>query len=602
MVCTFQGAELSIVQLSLWDRISALAIKRSKMKTRPKNRPRSVPATANALRPSLRRDFILLTLCVLLLCGIFLGKAYNMDDPLVVWTAQRIAAHPVDFYGFDVNWYGYNTPMELTDLNPPGAAYYLATFGALFHWRESAMHVAFALVAVALILGMYWLARLMGGEPLPAAVIALVSPGVFVSMGTVMTDLPMTALWVWAIALWLSGLNEEYPTANAASGLLIGLAALAKYFALSLVPLLLVYTLLSARKRWVRLVWLIVPVVIIGLFELYTQWLYGVGQIRGILGIVKQYHELYTINVGRKFLTGLTFLGAGAAPVLFIAPWLWRRRGRIALCAGGVGVAALTFILAQSGWQAGEPRITYSWWFWPQYGLWLLAGIHIIVLTVAEIWTQRDRDSVLLGLWLGGTLFYCIVVYHLVNIRVILPALPVVMLVCARRLRRLHAESKVRAPALPKDAWFVLAASLVLCLCVAWSDIKLANSAQTAAERIAPEKRVGRTWFQGHWGFQYYMERRSAKPIDSRHLNLGLRLGDAVVTPENSSNRIFTWRPNVATVDESFEVPVCNWLTTMRAECGAGIYADLWGPLPFVFGPVPAEKYEVRVWVGRQGQ
>ena len=65
-----------------------------------------------------------------------------------------------------------------------------------------------------------------------------------------MTDLPMTALWVWAVVLWLSGLNEEHPTANAASGSLIGLAALTKYFAISLVPLLLVYTLLSGRKRW----------------------------------------------------------------------------------------------------------------------------------------------------------------------------------------------------------------------------------------------------------------------------------------------------------------------------------------------------------------
>lgn len=562
------------------------------MKARAKNRAKAVPYKANTVPQPAWRNPVLLALCVLLLCGVYLGKAYNMDDPLVVWTAQRIAAHPSDFYGFDVNWYGFNTPMELTDLNPPGAAYYVALFGHLFHWREAALHAAIALTAVALILGIYWLARRMGGEPLTSAVIALVSPGIFVSMGTVMTDMPMTALWVWAVVLWLRGLDEEHAIFNAASGLLIALAALSKYFAFSLVPLLLVYTLLSGRKRWARMVWLIIPALAIGLFELYTRRLYGVGQIHGIFGLVEQYYGIYTVDHGRKFLTSLTFLGAGATPALFLAPWLWRRSARATLYLSAIGIALFTVILQQSGWQVGEPRASYEWWFWIQYGLWLLAGVHIIALIIAEIWAQRDRDSVFLGLWLGGTLIYCIFLYHFINIRVILPALPVIVLVCARRLRRLHSENTTGIPLMRKPVWCALAASLVLSVSVARADINLANSAKAAAERIAPEKRSGRTWFSGHWGFQYYMQARGAKPIDVR--NKDFRVGDTVVAPVNASNRLLA-RPRIASRDESFALPVCRWLTTMRAECGAGFYADLWGPLPFVFGPVPAERYDVTV-------
>jgi hypothetical protein len=562
------------------------------MKARAKNRAKATPSRAVAAQQPAWRSPVLLALCVLLLCGIYLGKAYNMDDPLVVWTAQRIAAHPADFYGFDVNWYGYNTPMELTDLNPPGVAYYVALVGSLFHWREAALHAAIALTAVALALGMYWLGRRMGGEPLTSAAIALVCPGIFVSMGTVMTDLPMTALWVWAVVLWLRGLDEEHFTFNAASGLLIALAALSKYFAFSLVPLLMVYTFLSGRKRWARIWWLLIPVFAIALFELYTRRLYRVGQIHGIFGLAEQYFGIYTVNHARKSLSALTFLGAGASPALFLAPWLWRRKARTTLWFSAIGIVLFTVILQQSGWQVGEPHASYQWWFWLQYGLWLLAGAHIIALTVAEIWTQRDRDSILLGLWLGGTLSYLIFFYHFVNIRVILPALPVVVLVCARRLQRLRAESKSGALALPKPAWYALAASLILSLAVGWADIDLANSAKAAAERIAPEKRSGRTWFSGHWGFQYYMQARGAKPIDLR--NKDFRVGDTVVTPVNASNR-FLARPHIAVTDQSFELPVCSWVTTMRAECGAGFYADLWGPLPFVFGPVPAERYEVTV-------
>jgi len=148
------------------------------------------------------------------------------------------------------------------------------------------------------------------------------------------------------------------------------------------------------------------------------------------------------------------------------------------------------------------------------------------------------------------------------------------------------------APASPRPVWLGLAAGLTLSLCVAYSDIRLANSGRAAAQRIAPEKREGRTWFSGHWGFQYYMEARGAKPIDMR--NPDVRRGDTVVTPMNGSNRIQIGGRG-AYIDESFEVPVCRWLTTMRAECGAGFYSDLWGPLPFVFGPAPAERYEVSV-------
>ncbi len=525
----------------------------------------------------------------LALCTLFLGKAYHIDDTLVMWTAQQIASHPADFYGYDVNWYGFMQPMARANLNPPGIAYYTAVFGSLFGWSEPVMHGAIALMAIVLVLGVYWLARQMGAAPLPAAGLALVSPGVLVSMGTLTTDIPMTALWIWAIALWLRGLDERHSAANVISGILIGIAALTKYFAICLVPLLLVYTLLSGRRRWMRAAWLIIPIFMVGLFELYTRQLYGVGHIFESLGIAKLYHERYTVDAGQKILAALAFLGAGGAPALFVAPWLWKRTGRIALIAGGLVLAVGTTILAKSGWQVRAEPISYPWWFWLQYGLWIAAGIHVIAVALADVWSRRDRDAVLLGLWLGGTLFYGIFLYHFINIRVILPVLPAVALLCVRRLQE---QGKTGTSPLPRAIWIAAAGGLALSLLVAHADTALANSARTAAERIAAEKRDGRTWFSGHWGFQYYMEARGAKPIDMTHPDF--RVGDTVVTPMNASNRIKI-RRTAASIDESFDLPVCSWLTTMRVECGAGFYSDLWGPLPFVFGPVPPEHYEVIV-------
>jgi len=580
----------------------------NKMKKRPKERKHSsIPVISPpviATPERYRLKCVILAACVLLLCGIFLGKAYNIDDPLTVWTAQHIAEHPADFYGFDVNWYGAFAPMLQVDLNPPGAAYYLAPFGILFNWHESALHIAIAFAAIALILGVYFLARQMSGYPLMAGVFALVSPGVFVSMGTVMTDIPMTALWVWAIVLWLRGLEKDRPGLNAAAGVLIGLAALVKYFAISLVPLLFVYTFLQGRKR--RLAWLIIPVAMLGLFELYTWRLYGTGHLGMIAGMAERYHSETTVNYGRKFLTGLTFLGAGAAPALFLAPWLWQKRKNFSILAATVAI--VTVILKLIGWQPGEAQISLGWGFWIQYGLWLLAGVNIVALVVAELWQRRDRDSILFILWLGGTFFYFVFIYHLVNIRVILPALPVVAVLCARRLNNRRTEGGEWQGRRPMDnggsrtartiVCATFAVSLALSLCVAWADISLANSARTAAEKIAPEKRGGRTWFSGHWGFQYYMQERGAKPVDVN--NQDFQLGDTYVSPLNAAN-IFLSRPRVDSADQSFELPACRWVATMRTELGAGFHADLWGPLPFVFGPVPDERYQV-ILLGESGE
>ena len=46
----------------------------------------------------------------------FARKAFNVDDPLFLWTARQIARDPADFFGFNVNWYGWEmwgTPKDM---------------------------------------------------------------------------------------------------------------------------------------------------------------------------------------------------------------------------------------------------------------------------------------------------------------------------------------------------------------------------------------------------------------------------------------------------------------------------------------------------------
>jgi len=90
-------------------------------------------------------------------------------------------------------------------------------------------------------------------------------------------------------------------------------------------------------------------------------------------------------------------------------------------------------------------------------------------------------------------------------------------------------------------------------------------------------------WFQGHWGFQYYMERIGGRAIDLNKIRV--RSGDRVAIPDNNTN---IWLPKVSQIDPSevvtFQSDGPRFLTTMQTQLGAGFYSNVFGPLPFSFG------------------
>src|SRR5437588_12824884 len=73
----------------------------------------------------------------------FLNKAFHIDDPLFLWMAQQIAKHPLDPYGFDVNWPSFAQPMSMVMQNPPLCSYFIAAVASLFGWSELVLHSAF---------------------------------------------------------------------------------------------------------------------------------------------------------------------------------------------------------------------------------------------------------------------------------------------------------------------------------------------------------------------------------------------------------------------------------------------------------------------------
>ena len=234
--------------------------------------------TPKCNRATARRNWIGALICAALTIAIlapFANKAFHIDDTLFLYSARHICTHPADPYGFNVNWYGTEQGMADVATNPPLVNYYIALVASFVGWSETALHLAFLVPAVAAVLGTYFLAVRFCTQPLLAALATLLCPVFVVSSATVMCDTAMLAFWVWAVFLWLQGMESGSRSLTILSACLIAAAALTKYFALALIPLLWAYSLLRwPRVRW-HIVYLLIPVAVLLGYDSVMRSLYG---------------------------------------------------------------------------------------------------------------------------------------------------------------------------------------------------------------------------------------------------------------------------------------------------------------------------------------
>jgi hypothetical protein len=512
----------------------------------------------------------------------FAGRAFHMDDTLFLMAARQIVQHPFDPYGFKVVWYTVEMPMSAVTKNPPLASYYAALAGVIAGWSERALHLAFFAPALAVVLGTFYLAQRWTRFPLVAAMAALLTPGFIVSACGVMSDVLMLALWVVAVLWWVEGLEPEKPAKLMLSGLVIAAAALTKYFAAALIPLLVVYSLMRTRRlgRWA--LYLLIPVAVLAVYQLHTAELYG----RGLLSDAAQYanleREAHAVSRLATALVGLSFAGGCGLTALTMAPLLWPRKQMLVF----TGMAALIGVMVGMKWVALDSTAENWKLVAIHLALFAFGGLSALALAAADYWERRSPDSLLLALWVAGTFVFAGFLNWTINVRSVLPMVPGLGILIARRLE----TTKVSARLLPGALAAALLISGGISLWVAWGDATWANSARRAANVVLQENkgRAGTIWFEGHWGFQHYMEALGARPINVADPQV--HRGDLIVVPENNTNR-FMFPQQIVESRENMQFPLHTGMTTMGMSKGAGFYSSLWGPVPFVAGEAPPEPY-----------
>lgn len=140
------------------------------------------------------------------------------------------------------------------------------------------------------------------------------------------------------------------------------------------------------------------------------------------------------------------------------------------------------------------------------FALFVFIALSILRYAVSEFIRTKEALSFLLMLWIAGTFVFVVFVNWTVSARTILPMLPAVSILIMQTAEgRLNAARRLA----------VIFAALALSLSIAAADASYANSAREAASRIKEKYASQHVWFDGHWGFQYYMEGYGFRAVDA---------------------------------------------------------------------------------------
>ncbi len=393
----------------------------------------------------------------------FLNQAIQGDDVNYLAGAEHAQidpAHPgharYAFLGKVVDMRGHPHP----PLNAWCLAGLLALAGDVYEIPFHAAYIVFTLVAAA---AMWSLARRFSPRPLPATLLFLATPAFVVNGGSLESDLPLTACWMAAAALFVRAVDGRSGRLLAGAAAALALTALAAYQSIVIVPILAAY-LWMERRDW-RAAWLVVavPALVLALWQLFERLSTGALPATVLAGYMQSYN-LQTIAGKLRNTAALT---AHLAWLVF--PALAIAASRRMWVAGLAAAAAGAFI---------DPHPM----FWASFGV----GVMLLAWIAGE--TPFLRAWVLIFFAAALALFFA------GSARYLLPlAAPVALLVS-------------RQPRL----WAAFALQLALSLALAVVNYQHWDGYRRFAQTLPAEKRV---WVNGEWGLRYYLESEGALPL-----------------------------------------------------------------------------------------
>jgi hypothetical protein len=401
-----------------------------------------------------------------------------------------------------------------------------------------------------------------------------------------MPDVTLLAFWIWSVFFWIRGCRESRRGDLLAAAALAALAVLTKFNGILILPLLAWIATLQLRRPGAWLVYLLLPCGALALCLALLARSYGAPFVAGLSqaatpepGAVLAAPLVAALFTGGALLNHLPFLVACALRRLLAA----------AAC---MVVALLLLAFRSSTFRAATWLSAVS----VPEGIVLSSAIAFLYGFALLAWLSlrlsfRDgpgRTGAMVAPWLWGVFAFSFLTAWTVNVRYLLPLVPAAALLVCDGVQSMRPRlASAGAAGLALLPGFLLSVGLV------HADAELAAAQREGVRQVLARYPVAadrNLWFQGHWGFQWYMEQGGAQAVDLEALRL--RRGDTLVIPANNSN---TRRPDSRTTElvEEISVRLRTPLTMVSRAHAAGFHSSIWGLLPYSPWIPPAERFQV---------
>ena len=331
-------------------------------------------------------------------------------------------------------------------------------------------------------------------------------------------------------------------------------------------------------------------------YELWTRDYYGRGLLLGAGEYVRTIKHLAPEGLAPSWLVGAIFAGGtlGSIPLTGLA--CARGKTVVALSVGlllATGAAAYGFIILRPRVQALEQLSDLNTGLG---ALFAALAIGVVALAAVDFVRKPGAESLLLGMWLGGSLLFCVAANWSVTVRALLPAVVPAAILMVRQLETVRGAFVVR-----KHAWKIFGVSgcaLALSMLIARGDTAFARFDRAMAFAVSnvhntmvsttanPNGDPPTLWFDGRWGLEYYLQTYGGKTLVSEDV----QIGDHVALPERADVEKLLPGRRLHTSHE-VQIPRQGNFHTMFA--GAGFYSSMFGPLPFAFGDAPVDRYRM---------
>jgi hypothetical protein len=543
----------------------------------------------------------------------FSDKAVHQDDWAYLRVAGLMLEHGSDVFEVTTLYQGRPISAGQGVLHGP---VWMAMLALAQSFGAAAERVAHLLSAgfLALLAGATAsIAGRLGARPLLTGLTLALAPAPWVLGTSLMTDLPMLALFSASIAVALGGIARANVRLLWCAGLLGALAALTRYHGLAIVPLLAVLPLVVGGGGRALL-----PA--LGAGTLFAGALTLLLAATGRWDMLRATEELSRAVVDREAclmstVAAIGGVGLGWAIGALTAPGAALRllvENRRTALAAGLGAAFGAWL----AWRApqvvdapleGVNRVLQPTFFvlgGAALGAMLGPWLALIELFGGRVspgeWRARHGLQAWLALWSLGFAFAAWMTVPFGSTRYVLPALPGVFLLLGRGFA---------ASLPPRAAWTALAATAVLGLGATVADYRAAAIYPRLARTVAEAHEsggawgAGRTWIWGELGFRWYLERVAGLevlPSDSSAPRPGDRILKSMVlstaSPDDGSSGRYRLHPEVVRSIESVEIreePDAWPIRIHNSYAGAGFYGHQAGFMPWAYSDVLHDKLQV---------